>query len=246
MLLQSGKLLSEGIGALAALGLAAGGYAYAAMWPQSQLFGDTLIAPTRPQAIALTFDDGPNPAWTPRLLDILAQKNVKATFFLVGKYAEQEPYLTRYIADAGHLIGNHTWSHPNLALAGKTRIYNELKRTKDTLEYTTGKPVRFFRPPFGARRPYVLGVSRDLGMVPVMWNVMTNDWKEHSEERIAERLSAKMDAVSRHGRAANVVLHDGSHEAQGADRGPSIAAAEMLISRYIGVRRFVPIDSWSV
>jgi len=87
--------ITAGLGATAALGLAAGGCAYAAMWPASQIFGSTLIAPRRPGELALTFDDGPNPAWTPRLLDVLARSEVHATFFLVGRYAQAEPALVR-------------------------------------------------------------------------------------------------------------------------------------------------------
>src|SRR6478609_7119731 len=102
-----------GIGTAATLGLAAGAFAYASRWPASQIFGRTLIAPARPGELALTFDDGPNPAWTPRLLDILERHNVRATFFLVGSYAATEGALVRRIAEGGHLIGNHSWSHPN-------------------------------------------------------------------------------------------------------------------------------------
>jgi len=105
--------LSVGLGAVTALGLAAGGCAYAALWPASQIFGKTFIAPRRPGELGLTFDDGPNPAWTPQLLDLLASHEVKATFFLVGKFAQAEPELVRRIQSAGHLIGNHSWSHPS-------------------------------------------------------------------------------------------------------------------------------------
>src|SRR5580704_10238906 len=128
--------LATGISAgLGALGLAAGGCAYTAMWPASQLFGRALIAPRiesgLPGQLALTFDDGPNPAWTPRLLDILAGQDVRATFFLVGRYAQAEPYLVRRISAAGHLIGNHSWSHPNLAITSARRVEEELTRTRD-------------------------------------------------------------------------------------------------------------------
>src|SRR5580693_10746004 len=98
--------ISAGLGAVAGLGLVAGGCAYAAMWPASQLFGRTLIAPRRPGELALTFDDGPNPACTPRLLDILAAQDVRATFFLVGGFAQVQPGLVHRILAAGHLIGN--------------------------------------------------------------------------------------------------------------------------------------------
>src|SRR5580692_10030031 len=147
MLITLDTGIEAGLGALAGLGLVAGCYAYAAMAPGSQLFGLTLTAPRRPGELALTFDDGPNPACTPRLLDILSQHDVRATFFLVGRYAYAEPALVRRIQAAGHLIGNHSWSHPNLAITPARRITEELTRTRDTLRQITGAPVRYFRPP---------------------------------------------------------------------------------------------------
>jgi peptidoglycan-N-acetylglucosamine deacetylase len=239
---ETARWIAETLGGLAAAGLAAGGCAYAALWPESQIFGSTLISPERPGELALTFDDGPNPAWTPQLIDILARHRVKATFFLVGKYAEAEPYLTRHIAESGHVIGNHSWSHPNLAFTSPGRVRDELLRTKHLLEEITGTAVRFFRPPYGARRPDVLLAARDLGMNPVLWNAMTTDWKEPSAERIVDRLSAKVDALGRRGASATVVLHDGGHLDAGADRQPSVAATDRLIQRYMGVRRFVTAD----
>ena len=149
-----------GLGAAAALGLAAGGCAYAAMWPTSQIFGPTLVAPARPGEIALTFDDGPNHVWTPQLLDILSRHGVKATFFFIGKYAKATPHLVRHAADAGHAIGNHTWSHPNLALMAPARVREELRTAREALEQIIGRPVHLFRPPFGARRPDVLRAAR--------------------------------------------------------------------------------------
>jgi peptidoglycan/xylan/chitin deacetylase (PgdA/CDA1 family) len=234
-----------GIGALGAVGLAAGGFAYAAMWPASQIFGQALIAPRRAGELALTFDDGPNPAWTPRLLDILATHDVRATFFLVGRYAEAEPELVRRIAAAGHLIGNHSWSHPNLALAATLRITEELERTSEALEQITGVPVRYFRPPFGGRRPHVLDTARLLGMTPVLWNAITNDWSEPSAEKIAKRLKTKIDDHEQRGRATNIVLHDGGHLSLGANRGPSVAAAGQIIVTCKANHRFVTLDAWS-
>jgi peptidoglycan/xylan/chitin deacetylase (PgdA/CDA1 family) len=229
----------------AAVGLAAGGGAYAAMWPGSQIFGQTLTAPQRSGELALTFDDGPNPAWTPQLLDILASHKVRATFFMVGRYAEAEPVLTRYIADAGHLVGNHSWSHPNLALTAPVRVRAELSRTKNVLEQIIGKPVSHFRPPFGARRPDVLRTARGLGMTPVLWNAMTSDWSEPSADRIAQALIAKIESLSHRGRAANVVLHDGGHLDPAADRKPSVTAVAQLLARYSATHRFVTLDAWS-
>ena len=133
--------LSTGIAAgfctAAGLGLLAGGWFYASLWPGSRVFGEALTAPARPGELALTFDDGPNPAWTPKLLDLLAGHDVRATFFLLGGFAEQAPDLVRRIAAQGHLIGNHSWSHPNLSTTPAARIREELVRTSATLEQIT-------------------------------------------------------------------------------------------------------------
>jgi peptidoglycan/xylan/chitin deacetylase (PgdA/CDA1 family) len=237
--------LYAGLGATASLGLAAGGFAYASRWPASQLFGSALIAPPRPGELALTFDDGPNPAFTPRLLEVLSRRGVRATFFLVGSRAQAEPSLVRQIAAAGHLIGNHSWSHLNLALASSATIEDQLTRTSQTLEQISGAPVRFFRPPFGARRPETLRIARRLGLSPVLWNAMTSDWKNPSADAIARRLQSKIDTLYRRGLAANIVLHDGSHSNPSADRAPSVAAAAQLIARYQPTHQFVTLTAWA-
>lgn len=233
-----------GLGAAAGIGLAAGGFAYAARWPASRLFGDALIAPARPGELALTFDDGPNPAWTPRLLEMLAAHEIRATFFLLGGYAQAEPELVRRIVAAGHVVGNHSWSHPDLALASRARIREELMRTREMLEQITGISVRYFRPPYGSRRPATLAIAREMDMMPVLWNAMTTDWSETSGERIAERLGAKIDRIARRGRAVNIVLHDGGHLDRQAYRAPSMAAVQILVSRYRPTHRFVTVDAW--
>ena len=224
--------------------LAAGGCVYASRWPTSQLFGRTFTAPRRPGELALTFDDGPNPAWTPRLLDLLAEHNVRATFFMVGNFAKSETALARRVADAGHLIGNHTWSHPDLSRTASAKVLDELTRTTDVLSEITGKPIRYFRPPFGARRPYVLKLARQLGLIPVTWNAMTTDWREPSADKITQRLIRKIDRNQSRGYATNIVLHDGSHRGQGANRGPSIATAQQLLERYDRTHTFVTLDAW--
>ena len=232
------------IGIAGATGLGIGAFAYASHWPTSQLFGSTLMAPRNPGELALTFDDGPNPAWTPRLLDILATHNVRATFFMVGKFAKSEPELARRVADAGHLIGNHSWSHPDLSRTRSANVLDELTRTSDILTAITGKPIRYFRPPFGGRRPYVLKLARQLGLIPVTWNAMTTDWSELSADRIAQNLFKKIDSNQRSGCASNIVLHDGSHRGLNADRRPSVTAAEQLLARYAGAHKFVTLDAW--
>ena len=233
------------VGLAGATGLGIGGYAYASRWPTSQIFGRTLTAPHRPREIALTFDDGPNPASTPRLLDLLAEHNVHATFFMVGKFAKAERELAQRVFAAGHLLGNHTWSHLNLARTSAAEVLNQLTRTNDLLGNIMGKPVRYFRPPFGARRPYVLKLARQLGLVPVMWNAMTSDWSEPSADKIATSLMRKIDRNQKRGAASNIVLHDGGHLGLGADRGASIAAVGQLLERYEGTHKFVTLDAWS-
>jgi peptidoglycan/xylan/chitin deacetylase (PgdA/CDA1 family) len=237
--------LYAGLGATATLGLAAGGFAYASRWPSSQLFGAALVAPPRPGELALTFDDGPNPVWTPRLLDLLSRRGVRATFFLVGSYAQSHPSLVRQIVTAGHLIGNHSWTHLNLAMASSATIEDQLYRTTQTLEEISAAPILFFRPPFGARRPATLGIARRLGLTPVLWNAMTSDWKNPSADAISLKLQDKIDGLYRQGLAANIVLHDGSHSDPAADRAPSIAAAAQLIARYQPTHQFVTLNAWA-
>jgi peptidoglycan/xylan/chitin deacetylase (PgdA/CDA1 family) len=231
-----------GLGAAAGAGLAVG--AYASLWPGSRVFGAAIAAPARPGELALTFDDGPNATWTPRLLDILAKHQVGATFFLLGSRAAAQPELVRRIATAGHTIGNHSWSHPNLACTRASRVREELRQTSQTLQQIVGAPVKFFRPPFGARRPVVFRIARELGMEPVLWNAMTSDWSEPSADRIAKDLMKKIDGLERRGRAANIVLHDGGHLDAAAHREPSITAAELLLERYAKSHRFVTLDAW--
>jgi peptidoglycan/xylan/chitin deacetylase (PgdA/CDA1 family) len=233
------------LGVAACAGVAAGVYAYASMWPSSRLFGSALTAPARPDEIALTFDDGPNAAWTPKLLEILASHEVRATFFLLGGQANAEPELVRRMAAAGHVIGNHTWSHPNLARSSAQVIREELKRTQQTLQQITHAPVKFFRPPYGARRPEVFRIAREMGLEPVLWNAMVPDWSDPSPDRIATRLMNKIDRLQQMGRASNIVLHDGGHNDPAANRQPSVLAAERLIVEYKKTHRFVTLDAWA-
>ncbi|HEX8713452.1 MAG TPA: polysaccharide deacetylase family protein [Terracidiphilus sp.] len=245
MLTPTEKGLCIGLGAAAVAGLAAGGWAYASLWPGSRIFGQALTAPARAGEIALTFDDGPNPAWTPALLDLLARHDVRATFFMLGGHAQAEPDLVRRVAVAGHVVGNHSWSHPNLSRTPASRVREELMRTQQTLEQILGARVRYFRPPYGARRPAVFRIARDMGLEPVLWNAMTSDWSEQSAERIAARLTVKIDALARRGFAANIVLHDGNHRLLSGDREPSVTTAGLLLKRYAGTHRFVTLDAWT-
>ena len=242
-----GLEISLGLDALAAAasaGLAIGAGAYCARWPTSQIYGQTLTAPHKPNEIALTFDDGPNPRWTPQLLDTLAAHGVKATFFLIGQYAAQQPELVRRIHAAGHLVGNHTWTHPDLAITGKLQTREELTRTSSELEQILGAPIKYFRPPFGSRRPATLRIARELGLIPVMWNAMAYDWNTNSPELILTRSEKLIARNSKRGKATNLLLHDGSHLTLEADRAASVAAAGLMAERFAATHRFVTVDAW--
>ena len=249
-MISPGQLMLEaGVASALTAGLAAGGFAYASRWPASQIFGRALTAPPNPQSgpgeIALTFDDGPHPRWTPELLETLDRHQVQATFFLLGKYAVSQRPLVRRMRDSGHLIGNHTWTHPNLALVSVRHIRAELAWTNSELEQILGVPIRYFRPPYGGRRPATLRIARELGLIPVLWNAMTADWDATEAEQIAPGLSKLIQRNQNRGYASNIVLHDGSHRTLEANRSASIAAASHLVEQFSPSHRFVTLDAWS-
>lgn len=229
----------------AGLGLVAGGWWYASLWPTSQIFGRTLIAADDANEVALTFDDGPNPAATPQLLELLARHNVRATFFCIGSFVREHPALTREIVAAGHLIGNHTMSHPRLSVEPGSRVRQELMDCNAVLEEVTGAAVRYFRPPFGARRPLVLRAARELGLAPVMWNVTGYDWKPIGADGIVANMEAGIARNRRRGRGSNLLLHDGGHRTVGSERMETVRSVERLLSaNHDGAMRFVTVDAW--
>jgi|GEM_PF-781910 len=160
--------------AVAAGVLAAGAYAYAGMWPTSQLFGRCVVAAKNSRQIALTFDDGPNDPDTHRLLEILAKHGVRATFFMIGRFVRQRPEIARAVAAAGHLIGNHTMTHPLLLIRPPQVVRQELRDCNAALEDALGAPVRWFRPPHGGRRPDVLRAARELAAAGGDYKVYKN------------------------------------------------------------------------
>jgi peptidoglycan/xylan/chitin deacetylase (PgdA/CDA1 family) len=242
------EILETAAGVSLTAALIAAGTIYAALAPGSRIFGSALSAPNNPAKgkpqIALTFDDGPNPCWTPQLLDILAKHNVRATFFLIGKYASTQRDLVRRIHEAGHLIGNHTWTHPNRARTSQPRTRQELTDTSNELEQITGSRVRYFRPPFGYRRPATFSIAREIGLTPVTWNAIANDWMGKPTEYITGRCTRLIDQNQSHGHATNLVLHDGSHLSLEADRSRTITAADLLINHFSTTHEFVTLNEW--
>ncbi len=224
----------------------AGAAAYATLNSRAQWFGPVLVAPPLPNQLALTFDDGPNPVATPRLLEILARHNARATFFLIGEHVRQQPALARQIAAAGHVIGNHTQTHPWLPRHGNTFIREEIAAGKRTLEDTLGQAVTLFRPPHGARRPAVLTAARALGMQTIMWNLILGDWHPVTAETIHQRLLKGIARHRRTGTGTNFVLHDGGQHSSGAPRLPTVRAVEMLLEGLAGGMELVVPPDWAV
>jgi peptidoglycan/xylan/chitin deacetylase (PgdA/CDA1 family) len=231
---------------VAAVGAAAGVMLNAALRPYSQLFGPTLIAGNDPREVALTYDDGPNDACTESLLELLDRHNAKATFFMIGRFVRQRPDLARQVQAAGHLIGNHTMTHPWLAWQSAVRIREELRGCNETLEDALGAPVHYFRPPHGARRPLVLRTARELGLTTVQWNAMGMDWQPIPAEQIVANLARGLSRTRQRNQGANLLLHDGFDRAMGADRSQTVKATALLLQRFEqDGSRVVTVDAWT-
>jgi peptidoglycan/xylan/chitin deacetylase (PgdA/CDA1 family) len=160
----------------AALALGAGAAAvalYGAQVPTAQLYGPTIHRfPGARGRLALMFDDGPNPRETPRLLDLLDAYDAKATFLLIGRWARREPALVQEIAERGHAIGNHTYTHPTMPVHGAGMLRDDLARCRDAVElagatFSQVAGAMLMRPPYGRRRPGTLRVLAEEGYVPV-------------------------------------------------------------------------------
>lgn len=229
----------------AALGMAAGGFHYAALWPESQIFGATLIAGNDSAEIALTYDDGPNDPYTYQLLEVLDRFHVRATFFMIGQFVRQKPEIARAVREAGHLVGSHTVTHPHLMYASDARIRREVEESTSVLEDALGERVRYFRPPFGARRPKVLRVVRELELTPVLWNVTGFDWNAKSARAIEVHVERGIVHNQNRQRGTNVLLHDGSHQQMGCDRRRTIAATATLLNVMPRTgMHLVTVDHW--
>jgi len=227
--------------------------AYGAVHPRAQVFGATLFRTPHPQQLALTFDDGPNPTVTPKLLDLLDHHQAKATFFLIGKYVRESPALVKETAARGHLLGNHTDSHPNLFFCGPAETRDELLRCSEAIQQAASLEPRWFRPPFGFRSPWLGGIVHSQGMRTVMWSLLPGDWRKKPSDWLITRMQLIADharhdlqshanaghpagvapASSRPALAGDILcLHDGYHAAQNADRTRTLAALEFWLPRW--------------
>jgi peptidoglycan-N-acetylglucosamine deacetylase len=166
------------VGAIAAAGLAVAqaGPGITGLGPVRRLLLPRLAGQGDPDHVALTFDDGPDPASTPQFAQVLADHDVRATFFLLGSMVERAPWLAAELASAGHEIGVHGWDHRYLPSRTPGATRSDLRRATDLICRVTGSQPRFFRPPYGVLSGPALLVARELGLTPVLWGTWGREW----------------------------------------------------------------------
>lgn len=201
--------------------------------PSSQLLGASLSRGNRSSnAIALTFDDGPGHD-TPAILDLLKQRGIVATFFLCGENVERHPDLARRIAEEGHEIGNHTYSHLRMLWKSPGRMMLEIERTQRVIAHRTGQAPQVFRPPYGLRWFGLFPVLESAALKNVMWSVNAKDWKRPAGEIAVSVLKGAQPG-------AIVLLHDGVPPQESGDRKPTVQALGEILgslgTRYQFVR----------
>lgn len=153
--------------------------------------------------VSITFDDGPNAEFTPKVLDLLEKHKAKATFFIIGKNAEKNPDLVRQIEDSGHIIGNHSYSHSNkFGFFSTSKVVWEIKKTDEVIKSITGKTPLIFRPPFGVTNPNIKKALKQTGHHSIGWSKRSFDTTSLSEETIFKRVSDQLK------RGDVILLHD--------------------------------------
>jgi peptidoglycan/xylan/chitin deacetylase (PgdA/CDA1 family) len=206
----------------------AGAAAHGAFHRNSPLFGRPITRVTRSgKHVALTFDDGPNPDATPLILDALAQHGVKATFFILGRHAEQWPELVRRVAREGHAIGNHGYFHRKLHFKSPAWVRRDLELGTRAIEAACGVRPRLFRAPHGFRSPWVTSIARSLGQHTVGWSLGVWDSDRPGVDVIADRTvnGARPGAI--------LLLHDGDGYDPHGDRVQTARAVPLILDRLL-------------
>jgi peptidoglycan/xylan/chitin deacetylase (PgdA/CDA1 family) len=207
-------------------GAAVGALATGIYHPNSALFGRAIgRGSVADRALYLTFDDGPNPEATDRILDTLAAQGVPAAFFMVGEHVRRFPGVARRVAESGggHEIGNHTQHHVKLHFRGPDRIRAELETAHETIAAATGRTPRSFRAPHGYRNPFVGAAVRRLGYTTFGWTFGVWDSARPPAEEIRRRVRAKLSP------GAILLLHDGDGYDPHGDRRATAAALPGIV-----------------
>jgi peptidoglycan/xylan/chitin deacetylase (PgdA/CDA1 family) len=205
-----------------------GGAVHGAFHRNSFLFGRPITrVRTTARSVALTFDDGPNPDATPMILDALATRGVRATFFVLGRHAEQWPELVKRVADEGHAIGNHGYFHRKLHFKSPRYVRSDLTLGTQAIERASGYRPRLFRAPHGFRSPWVTSIAHSLGQRTVGWSFGVWDSDRPGADVIAERTLTRTEPGS------ILLLHDGDGYDPHGDRVQTAQAVPVIVDRLL-------------
>ncbi|MFZ0191174.1 MAG: polysaccharide deacetylase family protein [Streptosporangiaceae bacterium] len=175
-----------------------------------------------PKRVALTIDDGPSPVYTPQILRLLHRYRVTAAFSMIGVNVQANPGVAREVAHAGHMIVNHTWTHPDLAYLSPVTVYDEMAYGTEAIHRATGRTPDMFRAPYGAWSPTVLGWCERMRMTPLDWSVDPRDWS-------LPGVAAIVDNIMDNTRTGSIILeHDG-----GGNRSETVAALKIVLPRLL-------------
>jgi peptidoglycan/xylan/chitin deacetylase (PgdA/CDA1 family) len=190
-----------------------------------QLYPEVMVlrGPRENNQIALTFDDGPDPRYTPKVLEVLRKHDVKATFFVMGARAKKHPDLIKQIANDGHALGSHTYWHPNLAKENVERLRWELSETDRILERMIGFHTRLFRAPYGNLNEPLMEELRRQDYSVIGWNVDSLDWRQLPADDVLKNVMSNLDPGS------IVLMHDGGHWTM--DLSGMVEALDQVIAR---------------
>ncbi len=210
---------------LSLAGIVLAGAAFlAAVLPGNHVYGATVAElPAQEKVVALTFDDGPNPVYTEKILAVLAEEKVPATFFVLGEQARKHPALVRKTAAQGHEIGNHSDRHGDVMRMSQAELAGDIARANKAIEQATGSRPRYFRPPHGFRDPMVLAEAERQGLTLVNWSVICRDWLNPGVDVLVDRVQ---QAVAP---GAIILLHDGDGLKQTAPREQTVEATRIII-----------------
>lgn len=158
---------------------------------------------TTEKIVALTFDDGPDPQYTPQVLDVLKKHHVQAAFFCIGQKAEMHPEIVQRIQAEGHLVGNHSYEHSNcFPLLPSKKMQDDLGHAQEILQQITGVPMLFFRPPFGVTNPTIAKAVRRLNYTTIGWSIRSLDTRKAAPHKMLRRITRRLSP------GAVILLHD--------------------------------------